>query len=64
MKKSIITMLGLVLILSLLLAACAAKPTEAPAAPPAPENPDVILATDRLQHQDGGGGDRRSLADG
>ena len=45
MKKSIITMLGLVLILSLLLAACAAKPTEAPAAPPAPENPDVILAT-------------------
>lgn len=45
MKKSIITMLGLILILSLLLAACAAKPTEAPAAPPAPENPDVILAT-------------------
>lgn len=45
MKKSIVTMLGLILILSLLLAACAAKPTEAPAASPAPENPDVILAT-------------------
>ncbi len=45
MKKSIVTMLGLILILSLLLAACAAKPTEAPAASTAPENPDVILAT-------------------
>ena len=45
MKKSVVNLLGMVIIFSLLLAACAAKPTEAPAAPAAPENPDVILST-------------------
>jgi len=45
MRKSILIFLGVILSLSLLLAACATQPTEAPAAAPAPENPDVILAT-------------------
>jgi len=44
MKKSLYLMMGVILCVSLLFSACAAKPTEIPASV-APENPDVILAT-------------------